>query len=210
MITHSVKLVSAIIALGVSTFAAAGTLEGVLTFEKRNPYVGVAFFSDATDGGPEICGALDQKDKAFSDMLVVGKTGCEIGFTNSDDTDHNIFANDLESGVSFDVGLIEPGGSAATTVSWSEGHLVRLGCKIHPKMVSYIANLPTRHFSVIEFVNGQSETHFAIGNVPDDASEVTVILQPLDPIVVEIQPGESKEVEVTRSGKAFGTLVLTR
>lgn len=199
-----------LVAASVACVAAAGTIKGTVSFEKKNPYVGLAYMADAKDGGPELCGSLDQKDKEFSKMLVVGKSGCDVAFRNSDDTDHNIFANDLESGVSFDVGLIPPGGESKTTVSWREGHLVRLGCKIHPKMMSYIANLPTRHYAVIEFEKEQLETSFTIADVPDDATSLEIILQPLDRVSVSISPGESKEVEVVYKGKVFGTVRLSR
>lgn len=188
----------------------AGKVEGVLTFDKRNPHVGVAYFSDAADGGPDVCGSLDQKDKAFSEPLVVGKDGCEIKFHNSDDTDHNIFANDLESGVSFDVGLIPPGGDASTVVNWRAGHLVRLGCKIHPKMVSYIMNLPTSRYTIVEFEEGQLETRFAVMDVPDAAKKLEIVLQPLDPISLTLAPGQTVEADITYKGKVFGKLRVTR
>ncbi|WP_309008403.1 hypothetical protein [Pelagicoccus sp. SDUM812005] len=181
-----------------------------MTFEKRNPYVGLAYFSDANDGGPDVCGTLDQKDKAFSKLLVVGKEGCEIKFHNSDDTDHNIFANDLESGVNFDVGLIPPGGDSSTVVNWNAGRLVRVGCKIHPKMVSYIANLPTSRYAIVEFEEGQLETRFAVADVDDSSVAFELVLQPLDRISVSIASGETKTVDVTYKGKVFGTLTLTR
>lgn len=201
---------STVIASLLSSTVHAGTVEGVLTFEKRNPYVALAYFSDAADGGPDVCGTLDQKDKAFSEMLVVGKTGCDIQFHNSDDTDHNIFANDLESGVGFDVGLIPPGGDASTVVNWNEGRLVRLGCKIHPKMVSYIANLPTKRYTIIEFESGDLETKFAVADVAAESVQFELVLEPLDQVSVTLKPGESVEVDVTYKGKVFGKLALSR
>lgn len=195
---------------GAASMAHAGSIEGSIVFDKKNPFVGLAYLADANDGGPEICGSLDQNEGQFSEMLVVGKDGCEVAFSNSDVMDHNIFANDLESGVSFDVGLIRPGENARVEVNWHEGHLVRLGCKIHPKMISYIANLPTQHYSVIEFERERLETPFVLRDVPDEATRLEIVLQPLERVVVNIARGESKEVDITYKGKVFGSILVRR
>lgn len=202
-------LLSCLLALATS-LVDAGSIEGTIVFDRKNPHVGLAFLADAKDGGPDICGSLDQNHGQFSEKLVVGKDGCEVAFSNSDVMDHNIFANDLESGVSFDVGLIRPGEDAAVEVNWHEGHLVRLGCKIHPKMISYIANLPTQHYSIVEFEKESLETPFVLKDVPDEATRLEIVLQPLDRVVIDIAPGNSREVDITYKGKVFGKILARR
>ena len=153
---------------------------------------------------------IDQVDKVFTTKLVVGTKGSNIDFKNSDTIDHNIYANDLNAKVDFDIGLVEPGGSSILPMDWDSGKIVRIGCKIHPRMRSYIANLSTKYHLILPFEKGKASYEFELDNVPDELTRIKVWMPRYNPIELDISVGESKEVELTKKEKVYGTLKLTR
>jgi plastocyanin len=190
--------------LGVVFNAQAATLTGELSFVKKPPFVGILY---AKGGEGPKAAELDQANKVFDKkVVIVGQNG-EITFKNSDEFQHNIFANDPNSGVKFDVGLMNQGQTTKVTANWSENTLTRIGCKIHPKMRSYIANVNSDTYQVLPFTKKQKSYSIEL----DAGSATTFVLQipKYDPVEVTLSPGEAKSVEVLYKGKLRANLSLT-
>lgn len=188
--------------LPISSFAA--TLSGSLVFTKKPPFTGVLFANGGK--GPESA-KLDQKNKVFDSNLLVVGTGGNITFKNSDDFQHNVFANDPKTNVKFDVGLMEKGQSTDLPVGWEENTITRIGCKIHPKMRSYIANINSDTFHVFPFEKKIKE--YAIELDADSHESFTLSIPKYDELIFTLKSGESKTLEVTRKGKKRASLTVT-
>ncbi len=190
----------------------ADTITGELTFVKKASFAGVVYMN-SVDGVavPSIEGAsVDQVDKMFTKKIVVAGTGGSVSFRNSDSIDHNIFSNDSDSGVKFDVGLMTPTGQKSVGVSWGENLLVRYGCKIHPKMKSYIFTSPTPYFQMLEFEKKVPRYTFSLEGVPSDLTKVSLTIPKYDTVTIELSVGESKQADVIRKGKKKAILQVSR
>lgn len=190
-----------------STHALAGTISGEISFAKKPPQFAVIYVDDGSQVNTQV---LNQKDKEFSAPVVVGSQGGKVSLKNGDQVEHNIYSNDASSGVNFDVGLMSPGSSKEINVTWENDQLVRVGCKIHPKMRSYIATISSKHYQEFEFDRSKNRFEVNIENVPDSAKTVKMMLPKYDPIEVQLAPGAQLEIPITRKGAVKGSLTLTR
>jgi hypothetical protein len=190
------------------TTATADTIKGKIEFVKKPPFTGILYIGDS--GGDKKQPMIDQQDKAFTTKIAVGIPNDIIKFSNSDTFDHNIYANDAKQKVKFDVGLMTPGHSTKLKMVWPDDSLVRIGCKIHPKMRSYVANINSRFYHAFQFTKKVKSYQFSIAKVPDDKSQLTLIMPKYDKLTIELKKGESKTVEVKRKGKVKATLTLSR
>jgi len=206
----TLSIYSAAFALSFPTSAAKETLSGKFEFETRKPFVALVYLADDQSGDEYLCGSLDQKDKTFSSRLIIAQNGCEVVFTNSDEMNHNIFANDVRTGVSFDVGLIAPGTNAKTTVGWAEGQVLRVGCKIHPKMRSYIANTKSAYATAVTFDPEKPETHFSIPDIPEGEHKIVVWFPKMESLDFALASKEAKKLAIQRNGKTYGSLSIAR
>jgi len=105
----------------------------------------------ATSTPSHVYQAVDPLDKKLSAPLFVSTPDNKLLFRNSDSMGHNVYADDKRAGVKFDVGLMQPEAEDEISVNWDEAALVRIGCKIHPKMKAYIANVPFDEFIQLDF-----------------------------------------------------------
>ena len=103
-----------------------------------------------------------------------------------------------------------PGSKSKVSASWPENILLRIGCKIHPKMRSYIATVNSNHFQVFEFQKGTKEYAISIDQIPANVTKFTLVLPKYDPLEVTIAPGENKTVAITKKGKPRGNISLQR
>jgi hypothetical protein len=126
----------------ISSLLYAQDLEAAFEFIKKPPKVGLIYLPENKElkTGP----VIDQKNKEFSQELFVGAPGTDMVITNSDDTDHNIYASDADAGADFDIGLAPPGSETRQNINWKEDMVVKIGCKIHPKMSAHVANVSSK------------------------------------------------------------------
>ena len=155
---------------------------------------------------------LDQKNKLFSQKVIVVPHSSSIAFKNSDSIDHNIFADDKSVDVKFNAGLVGPGKIATQKAEWPEGTVARVGCKIHPKMRSYVAVISSAYFAEVEFESKVKKKAFEIKGVPANLVKVKVWLPRYEAIEVEIKKDETKKVDLKKPGKSkiYGTLTISR
>lgn len=199
----------AVSASGQEGTDATGKLVGQVSFSKKPPKVALVYFSEDTGLTGDV--TVDQLNKQFATYLAVGSPGQQMVFKNSADIAHNVYADDPVRGVKFDLGLVEPQSefSAVRTISWESGGVVKIGCKIHPKMRAYIASLASRFYAVVP-LEGRQEASFELEAPEAGLTKVVVWIPKYDRLEVAIASGETLEVTLERNGKPKGTLVLSR
>ncbi len=203
-----ISLISVLMMGAIAPYTFSDTIRAELEFIKRPPFSGVIYVVDDKNTISSI--TVDQKDHQFARKLQVGATGQKISFNNSDDVDHNIFANDMKNGASFDVGLMPPGSTAELEMSWKQDSLVRIGCKIHPKMRAYLANVHSNYFKILEFEKTKKVYKIEIDDVPSSLTALNIMMPGYEPIHFQIKTGEAKELPISKKGKQRGTLKISR
>ena len=195
--------------LSIAAFSAnADVISGKIEFLKKPPKAGVIY--EVKSSYKTISPRLNQTNKQFSEMIVVGSMKSSLHLKNEHSLDHNIFANDIKQDVKFDVGLMSPASDTDINLDWKENTLVRVGCKIHPKMRSYIANIPSDNFVSFEFSKKQKNAPFELGNVLAGSDTFFLLLAGYDSLEIKIKKGETKSVDLVRKGKKKGIIELTR
>lgn len=176
-------------------------------FDKRPPRVGVLYVpADRHELPPA---EIDQIDKTFTQSLVVAAPGGSVTFKNSDDVNHNVFANDIKNGASFDIGLMSPGGETSIPVNWKEQSVIRVGCKIHPKMRTYIATFPAAFYRVVEFRPDQKNYAIDLSDLPDNAEHVILRIPNYEQVVIDLNDKRSWSKQIVKKGKPRGQIVLS-
>ena len=188
--------------------AFAGDVTGQFAFTKKAPVVALVYFPEDSSA-PKTGVHVDQVDKNFNTKLVVAPKGTPILLKNSDTVQHNIFADDKKTGVTFDSGLVDPGSEATQAIDWDEGQIVRIGCKIHPRMSMYGGSISSNFKAVVEF-NKELNKGVTITVVPDKLTKVKVWIARFYPQEATLPPGGSATIELTRKNKVYGTLTLNR
>lgn len=191
--------------------ASTATLEGTLSFE-RSPRVALVYFPEDVGLQPAEL-VIDQKDKAFSVPLVAGALGSRLVFRNSDSIQHNVYADDQRAGVSFDIGLAEPGVAKGAQITWKTGEVARCGCKIHPRMQLWVASITSRYHQVVVFPDSVPEGQPAvatitIANVPEGLRQVRVWMPKLDQQNLTLVTGQPAEAVYRHKEQVLGTLTL--
>lgn len=184
------------------------TLKGSLAFSKRAPNVALIYFSE--DQSLKQDAVIDQKNTSFTVPLAVGSKGSNAVFNNSDSINHNIFANDKEVKVNFDIGLAAPGSVFQNEITWDSGQMVKISCKIHPKMRAYVGSLSSKYYQVVPFKKKQKKALIDISDVPDNLTKVTIWMPGYETLNIDLPKGGSETIELKRKKKKRGTLTLTR
>lgn len=185
--------------------AMANELVFTINFDKRPPFTALAYIDD---GGQSKTITIDQKDKKFLSPAYVITTDDKLVFKNSDDIDHNIYANSPANGVKFDVGIIEPQSETAIDGSkWPKNSFVRIGCKIHPKMKSYIANINSSNSKTLVFTNKKKRYITKLENITGE-QKATLWMPKYELIQTTLSEGQSKTVDIVKNGKKRGTVTI--
>ncbi|PCJ16527.1 MAG: hypothetical protein COB04_10665 [Gammaproteobacteria bacterium] len=196
------------VGLFVSHSAVADTVSGTIEFLKKPPLAGLLYLV----GGKQAANSdqLDQKDKKFTKDILVRSAGGEIVFNNSDSVDHNIFANDTKTNAKFDVGLMATGNQIKKTFDWPIGSMIRIGCKIHPKMKSYIVTTDSVHYESFQFKRSGGPYSFSLTDIPSQQNEFILSIPRYDPVKISLNAGESKTVVIIKKGKEKGSITISR
>jgi len=184
------------------------TIFGKIDFLARPAYTGIVFVKAAHASAKSP--VLDQKKKHFSSKIVVGSPNEMMTFKNSDSFEHNIYANDMKQNVRFDIGLMSPSHSVQLLMDWQQPSLVRMGCKIHPKMRSYVANIKSDIFHSFNFDRNIKSYSFKLEDVPSERLELILLMPRYDNQHISIKQGESRTLDIAQSGKVKAHLTLTR
>lgn len=188
--------------------AFAGEITGTLVFDKRPPRVGVLYLPNGERSGQTL--VMDQIDKTFTHSLLVGGPEDQVQFKNSDEFEHNIYARDRKLGIEFDVGLMDTGSLVWKTIDWPSGSLLRIGCKIHPTMWAYIANIDSNVYQSFAFERDRREYPVRLAGIPETGARVVLLLAGYAPLEVAVPATGTVEVSILRKGKVRGALRLQR
>lgn len=204
----SATLLGAFATLSCPLPVAADTLEAQLRLDGKLPLAGILYARERNFDAQ--AAVIDQVGKRFTHRIAVTSPGSSLAFLNSDAFDHNIYANVPASNAIFDIGLMPAGSMASLAVEWTPDSLVRIGCKIHPRMRAYIANVPANRHGVLEPERGRREYHLEVREVPVDAGPVVLLLAGFEPVSANLARGNRVEVGLVRRGKPAGTVLLVR
>ena len=188
--------------------SAAEPITLTLEFHKRPPNVALIYVHDASENPRSAI--VDQMDKQFTSKMVVVTPGSNVIFKNSDLIDHNIFAREASAGARFDVGLMAPGGEKHVEVNWNKNVLVRVGCKIHPKMRMYIASMPAKFVKIVEFNRNQKSVDVVLSELPDNTRRVFVEIPRYEPLEISLEAGAIHQKALVKNGKLRGSVRLQR
>ncbi|WP_344796644.1 hypothetical protein [Litoribacillus peritrichatus] len=216
----------------LSVSVQADEIYGTFNFTRLPPHAAVVYIPD--QNAPERIAHVDQKNIEFTKTLDVGTAGTKVIFSNSDQHIHNLFASNYKSDTKFDVGLIPPGKEVQIPVTWPEDTLLRVGCNIHSNMRTYIANIQSSNFTLVDFVTNKKKKSryddggykrkkaakklktstgkykFKLYDVSAAADTVNILLPHYDLIEIKLSKGESKSVPLMRRGKQKGELTVSR
>ncbi|NRA38222.1 MAG: hypothetical protein HRU15_08790, partial [Planctomycetes bacterium] len=150
----------------VSAFAADLTVK--LSFDKRPTPSGMVYMlNDASllDAGQQTVEVI-QKGKVFIPRLVAAPKGGNIVIKNLDEIQHNVYADDKPQKTQVDLGMSDPNKDVTQKVTWEVAQVVKFGCRIHPNMQLWIANIPTKHHVCFDMEKNQAQYDTKIVNVP--------------------------------------------
>lgn len=194
--------------LGQSSYTLAKNISGTISFIKKPPMVGIAYIP--SEASNSLKAEIDQLDKQFTAKMVVAKPGDSVTFKNSDNVDHNVFANDIKQSAKFDVGLMYPGGEKQVLVNWQENSIVRVGCKIHPKMRTYLAAIDTPYHEIIEFRKDKKTYAISIADVPESAQTLLFEIPKYDAVTIDLSTGSTWTADITKKGKLRGQITINQ
>ncbi len=202
------KKIIAIAIFFVSQSVLSDSVEVKIIFEKKPPKSGMFYVVEKSASGKKAI--VDQKDKQFVSNFIVADSAGGVVFKNSDSVDHNIYANDTKQGVQFDVGLMQPEYTIDKKIDWGANTVVRLGCKIHPKMRAYLANVNSKNFISFEFEKGVNEYSYTLTNVPSSNSDFGFLIPGYESKIISVKSGEEVRVELTKRGVKKADAVISR
>lgn len=195
-----------LLTLSLVTPALADTVKGTLNFIKKPAKAGVIY--EVKSSFDKVVGTINQENKKFIEKIGVTSDKGELKMNNNDQFEHNIFANDLKQDIKFDIGLMPPGTSQSIKADWKTNSIVRIGCKIHPKMRSYVANIPSDNYKSFELAKKDKTFSFELTNVSEN--KLVLLLAGMDNIEISLAKGESKTFDIVRKNKPKGQLLISR
>jgi plastocyanin len=198
------------ILLLMSSSLAAASVEGTITFDKSAP-AGILAWVPGVTRAAVTPAMINQKDKIFIPSVIAARPGTAVTMRNSDDIQHNAYANDKATGVAFDSGLNNPGSDTPVKVDWPVGTVLRLGCKIHPAMQVWIASLDTDAWVVPaapDAANPKSLA-FSIADVPANAASLVVWTSKYGQVEVRLAAGTAVTQQLGTAEKPAGQVSAT-
>lgn len=177
----------------------------------RNPPLAGVIYSPNTHANVPLKGILDQNKKLFLTPIVISSPNGGVEFRNSDSINHNVYVNDIKNGVRLDVGLMEPGDVVdGKSIRLPDGVLIRVGCKIHPKMKAYLLSLDSDYIRAIKFTKGEARKSITLAKLPEDRTLFHLKLPKYDEVSFDLKTDQGKEIPLMRSNKIRGTFTVGR
>jgi len=139
---------------------------------------------------------LRQKNKQFSQRVLIANVGQKVDFPNDDPFNHNIFSNSAVK--RFDLGLFQEGESR--TVMFTNPGVIPVYCNIHPRMKAFIVVVNSPYYGL---TNEQGEIR--IKNVPRGRYRLRVWHERADEKDLE---SLTREVRVSRKGSNLGIIEI--
>ncbi len=194
------------VTLTENTVGAISSITGVITFNQISESIAVIYANGADPSGDMVFAELGRS--GFDKDVYVVSPGSKITIKNKDNTLHRIKATDDYNGISKNMVKLQPRQKRAVKVSWKKDTVVEMRSNKGALSASYVANVPSGAFQVVEFLVGKSSHGFSFTTVPSSADTVTMLIPNHDPIVVSFALGGSQRVPLVRKGQQVGEVEL--
>ena len=204
---HAIQL-SLCLLLSNGANAKETTLNGSISFNGNAPMAALIYVPGKPDTAQRP--VIDQIGKQFTKSIVVSAPSTEVLFKNSDVVDHNVFANDAKHNAKFDVGLMLSGGEKNIPVNWAVDSMIRVGCKIHPRMRTYIATVNASFHQVVEFNSEQKTFPLTLSGIPAGSQQLIIQIPKYDEIKLDISKANQWTAAITKNGKQRGEIALSK
>ena len=193
-------------ALKANTVGAISTITGVVTFNQISESVAVIYANGAEPSGDMVFAELSRN--GFDKDVYVVSPGSKITIKNKDNTLHRIKATDDYNGISKNMVKLQPRQKRAVQVNWKPDTVVEMRSNKGALSASYLANVPSGAFQVIEFLVGKSSHGFSFAAIPSSADTVTMLIPNHDPIVISFALGSSQRIPLVKKGQQVGEVEL--
>ncbi|HXY50831.1 MAG TPA: carboxypeptidase regulatory-like domain-containing protein [Terriglobales bacterium] len=185
--------IAAVIILGASVAASAGTISGKVSGVSGESVVYVDTVQGKTFPAPTAHPVVDQKGLIFQPHLTVVQVGTTVDFLNSDSVAHNVFWTSVGGNKKLTHNLGTWPKGEKRSFKFDNPGAVPLLCNVHPEMSGFIIVSPTPYFAITD-----KSGEYKIENVPDGGYTVVAWH--------EGAKNQSKAVNVAGDTKADFTL----
>ncbi|MBV1921791.1 MAG: hypothetical protein KUG73_14025 [Pseudomonadales bacterium] len=182
------------------------SITGVVTFNQISESVAVIYANGADPGGDMVFAELGRN--GFDKDIYVVSPDSKITIKNKDNTLHRIKATDDYNGISKNMVKLQPRQKRAVKISWKPDTIVEMRSNKGALSASYVANVPSGAFQVIEFLVGKSSHGFSFAAIPSSADTATILIPNHDPIVISFALGSSQRVPLVKKGQQVGEVEL--
>jgi len=185
MTKASASFLSAILLLGVPTFARAGTIEGKVVAQGAKDNGDAVVYIENIPGktfpAPAKHPVMDQKNLVFHPHVLPVVAGTTVDFLNSDDVLHNVYSPD-KCAESFNLGSWPKGQVRPYTFKKAECFAVLL-CNVHPEMEAFVPVLQNPYFAL-----SAKDGKYDIKDVPAGKYTLRIWHEKLkgEPVTVEV------------------------
>ncbi|OUS05979.1 hypothetical protein A9Q81_04355 [Gammaproteobacteria bacterium 42_54_T18] len=189
-----------------NTAGAISSITGVVTFNQISESVAVIYANGAEPSGDMVFAELSRN--GFDQDVYVVSPGSKITIKNKDNTLHRIKATDDYNDISKNMVKLQPRQKRAVQVSWKADTVVEMRSNKGALSASYLANVPSGAFQIIEFLVGKSSHGFSFATIPSSADTATILIPNHDPIVISFALGGSQRIPLVKKGQQVGEVEL--
>jgi len=182
------------------------SITGVVTFNQISESVAVIYTNGADPSGDMVFAELSRN--GFDQDVYVVSPGSKITIKNKDNTLHRIKATDEYNDISKNMVKLQPRQKRAVQVSWKVDTVVEMRSNKGALSASYLANVPSGAYKVIEFLVGKSSHGFSFAAIPSSADTATILIPNHDPIVISFALGSSQRIPLVKKGQQVGEVEL--
>jgi len=190
----------------VGAVGAITSISGVVTFNQISESVAVIYSNGAEPSGDMVFAELGRN--GFDKDVYVVSPGGKITIKNKDNTLHRIKATDDYNDISKNMVKLQPRQKRAVQVSWKADTVVEMRSNKGALSASYLANVPSGAFQVIELLVGKSSHGFSFAGFPSSADTATILIPNHDPIVISFALGGSQRIPLVKKGQQVGEVEL--
>ncbi|MDX2471141.1 MAG: hypothetical protein QNL04_11255 [SAR324 cluster bacterium] len=206
-------LLSAFFIFALPCFAFSATLSVTYSFKGKAPKAALLYFTQ--DKSNKSAATLSQNNKKFDPLLITIAKGKSLSITNNDGVDHNVFVNNQQQGIKFDIGLKKPGEVAKIPAQWPKDELIRLSCKIHSKMRAWVAVLDSKYSLVSRFNKStkskSGDYQFTLKGIPSEYTKIKILIPSYQTLDLDLTKNKLKKFPLhkRRKTKGFVQIILS-
>ncbi|OUS29360.1 hypothetical protein A9Q99_09675 [Gammaproteobacteria bacterium 45_16_T64] len=181
-------------------------VSGVITFSQISESLAVIYANGSQPEAKTISAELSRN--GFDQDVYVVSPDSKINLKNKDNTLHRIKATDDYNDISVKLAKLQPRQKRPVKVSWRDNTIVQIRSDKGALAASYVANIPSAAYQVVEFKVGKSSHGFSFVTIPPGADKVTILIPNHDPVVVSFASGGSQLIPLVKKGEEVGEVVI--